>query len=239
MKTVKEIFEAQGHKYDKDGRNRTHRSLQALLDSGLVTFAVCESKKVWTNSNGFKFNVRVSLKKPDGMFYCQYFKTKITNIDGYDVLKLIGQTLQKDEVKSFMKSSVDIDSTCHKCNGQGIIPQFHYYCNGICFDCYGLGYNSKHRHTVEVEKSAKKLTGRNFIQSFYVSDSYANFPVGVENIKAINFIGHETAETFLAKKDDMYYIHQPVCKANSWYCIPVNAFEQFKIEYKKVTKIEL
>ena len=151
MKTVKEIFEAEGHTYDKDGRNRTHRSLQSLLDSELVTFRVCEKGKVWTNkSNGFKYNVRVSVKRPEGTYFTQYIKSSITNIDGYDILKLIGQTLQLDAVKSFMKSNVDIDCTCQKCEGRGIIPQFGYYCNGICFDCYGLGFNRKFKPTVQV-----------------------------------------------------------------------------------------
>lgn len=29
--------------------------------------------------------------------------------------------------------------SCNKCNGAGIIPQFMYYANGICFDCGGVG----------------------------------------------------------------------------------------------------
>lgn len=150
MKTVKEIFESQGHAYNKDGRNRTHRSLQALLDTGFISFSVCEKGMVWTNKKGFKYNVRISVKRPEGTYYVSYFKSPITNIDGYDVLKIIGQVIQKDDVKSFMKSYVDIDSSCKKCNGVGIIPAFHYYCNGICFDCYGLGYNRKFKPTVEI-----------------------------------------------------------------------------------------
>jgi hypothetical protein len=154
--TVKEIFESQSYKYNKDGRNRTHRSLQALLDTGLVYFTVCESGKVWVNKdNGFKYNVVVSLKKPNGKWYVHRVKTNVTFIDGYQVLKIIGGALLKPEVKEFMKSYVNIDSSCRRCSGQGIIPQYHYYCNGICFECYGLGYNSKHRHIVEIEKPVK------------------------------------------------------------------------------------
>lgn len=151
MKTVKEIFEAEGRPYDKDGRNRTHRSLQALLDSGLVTFRVCEKGKVWTTKGGFKYNVLVAITKPDGFYHKQFIKTNLTSIDGYDVLKMIGQVLQKDEVKVFMKSYVDIDCTCKKCQGEGRIPAFHYYCEGICFECYGLGYNRKFKPVVEVQ----------------------------------------------------------------------------------------
>jgi len=31
--------------------------------------------------------------------------------------------------------------SCGKCNGQGIIPQFMWYANGVCFDCGGIGVN--------------------------------------------------------------------------------------------------
>lgn len=149
--SVKGIFESQGYKYNKDGRNRTHRALQSLLDSGLISFSVCEKGMVWTRKkNGFKYNVRVSIKKPDGVFYNVYTKSTITNIDSYDVLKIIGGVLQRDEVKSFMNSYVDIDASCHKCNGVGFIPMFHYYCNGVCFDCYGLGFNRKFVPTVQL-----------------------------------------------------------------------------------------
>jgi hypothetical protein len=29
--------------------------------------------------------------------------------------------------------------SCGKCSGKGVIPAFHYYANGICFDCGGSG----------------------------------------------------------------------------------------------------
>lgn len=31
------------------------------------------------------------------------------------------------------------ECSCNKCNGQGIIPAFSYYANGVCFDCGGVG----------------------------------------------------------------------------------------------------
>jgi len=31
------------------------------------------------------------------------------------------------------------DCSCFKCSGNGIIPAFMYYANGICFDCGGSG----------------------------------------------------------------------------------------------------
>ncbi len=148
MKTVKAIFEAEGYKYDKDARNRTHRSLQMLLDSGNVSFKVCENKKCWVKSDGTKYNVVVSLKKENQMWAIWRIYSNVPDKDGYDILKIIGGVLQTDEGKSIMKSYVDIDSSCHKCNGEGFIPAFSYYCNGICFDCGGTGFNRKFKPTV-------------------------------------------------------------------------------------------
>lgn len=147
--TVKAIFEKEGYVYNKDGRTRSHRALQALLDSGLINFKVCQSGMAW-NKDGIKYNVMVTIKKPDGTFSAWRVYSQITNKDAYDILKIIGQILQKPQVKDFMSSYVDIDCSCQKCEGRGIVPAFHYYCNGVCFDCYGLGYNRKFKPTVEL-----------------------------------------------------------------------------------------
>lgn len=152
MLKVKDIFEKEGYTYDKDGRNRTHRSLQNLLDTGFVTFKVCEKKKVWIASDGVKYNISVSVRKPDSKWLTFRIKSQITNIDNFDILKFIGRVLQQESVKSFLKSYVDIDSSCKRCNGQGIIPQFSYYCNGICFDCCGLGHDINFKPTVELKE---------------------------------------------------------------------------------------
>ena len=84
------------------------------------------------------------------------------------------------------------------------------------------------------DRAKHELTGRAFINKFRVSANYTEtFPKGVENIKATGWIGHETAEEWLSKKDGIYYIHQPVCKANGWYAIPESEFTKFQNEFKK------
>ena len=150
MATVKEIFERQGYKYDKDGRNRIHRSLQSLLDSGLITFNICKAGHVWVNADGFKYNLSCTIKVDESRSRRWYHKSSITTQDGYTVLKFIGQVLQTPIAKEILSSYVDIDSTCKECGGRVIIPAFHYYCNGVCFDCYGLGYNRKFKPTVQI-----------------------------------------------------------------------------------------
>lgn len=151
METVKQIFEKYGYSYDKDGRNRTHRSLQKLLDSGFITFRISSPGKVFVSkTDGVEYNIKVYVKFEENSWRSYRFYHRGSSIDGYDVLKVIGMVLQEPKVKEVIKSYVDIDSTCQRCNGVGRIPMFHYYCDGICFECFGLGYNPKHRHTVEI-----------------------------------------------------------------------------------------
>ena len=50
----------------------------------------------------------------------------------------------------FMKSSVFAkygECSCNKCKGNGIIPSFMYYAEGICFDCGGSGVDN---HTLKM-----------------------------------------------------------------------------------------
>jgi len=44
-----------------------------------------------------------------------------------------GNFMQEEVFEKYGKCS------CNKCNGQGIIPSFMWYANGICFDCGGVG----------------------------------------------------------------------------------------------------
>jgi hypothetical protein len=73
-----------------------------------------------------------------------------SSIRPFDVVKTMGKALQSDEGKTVVKSIVDLDNTCKKCQGQGYIPMFSYYCDGVCFDCYGSGYNHKFTPVVEL-----------------------------------------------------------------------------------------
>jgi len=152
MNTVKDIFKSQGYDYRKDGRNWAHRSLQSLLDTGIITFRVCEKGMVWTTKAGFKYNVGVSITRPDGGYHNTFFKSPVTNKNAHDILMLVGKVLQKPEVRSFLKSYVDVDCTCQKCGGAGYIPQFRHYCDGVCFACFGLGYDRNFKPVVELQQ---------------------------------------------------------------------------------------
>ncbi len=80
------------------------------------------------------------------------FRRKVdsSTIDAFDVLRFVGKVLQREDVKAVIKSYVDIDSACKRCGGEGYIRAFSYYCNGICFGCFGLGYDHKHIDQVKI-----------------------------------------------------------------------------------------
>ena len=57
------------------------------------------------------------------------------------VARLLNEIRGKED---FLKPQVFAkygECSCSKCNGNGIIPTFMYYANGICFDCGGTGIN--------------------------------------------------------------------------------------------------
>lgn len=60
----------------------------------------------------------------------------------------------------FMQSQIFAkhgECSCNKCNGNGIIPQFLHYANGVCFDCGGVGVdrNVLKMHIQEAVNMAK------------------------------------------------------------------------------------
>ncbi len=221
---------------DSDITNRSYyvKAVNNVLLTGLVSIKVCQIGKVWEGKDGINYDLKVSaggwnsrLKIGKGM-------------RPTDILRAIGNLLLKPEVKENIKAQVFVPEHCEKCNGQGIIPAFHYYCSGICFECMGIGRDFKNRTIVEIEQVPKQLTGRSYINKFMVSANYTEtFPKDVQNIRATGWVGHETAEEWLAKKDGMYYIHQPVCKANGWYAIPETEFPRFQQEFKKATNRDI
>jgi hypothetical protein len=235
---LKVIMADTGRKSDISNRSYFVKSVNTVLLTGLVKIQLAPKGKVWLNekmNKGKKFDLRVDA---GGWVSFGYYGD---NMDANDILRNIGKLLLVPEVKEKIKADVFVPEHCFKCNGLGIIPMYHYYCNGICFDCCGLGCNLKDRTRVDIiAPETKDLKGRKYLNLFVVSKLYTEqFPSGVENIKPIQYIGHPTAEKFLGKKDNVYYIHQPVCKANGWYAIPENDFEKFKVEYEKLFKINL
>lgn len=235
-KTIQEILSDSGFDVsDLNGRQRAVRSLNSVFKNSEITMKICDKGMVWETKQGFKYNVVIRLPKDADTNIATRWKAK--DFSPYGLLKLMAQFLRQDNVKEIINADTEVPCKCMKCDGKGHIPAFYYYAEGVCFDCLGVGFTGK--LMVQNVKKVKDLTGRKYTTQFLVSKNYDEFPEGVENIKPIAFIGHPTAEQFLAKKDGFYYLHQPVCRANGWYAIPEQEFEKFKKEYKKTSGIEL
>jgi hypothetical protein len=141
---IKTIFEKSGLTFDKDNRSFQTKAVNECIENGMVKVSIQENGKIWTNpkfakKDGtlIKFNLEV---RAFGLIRRAY----INGIDINDVLENIGGILNDERVK--VKIGEAIVGTyyfescaCSRCNGNGVIPQFSYYCAGICFSCYGAG----------------------------------------------------------------------------------------------------
>lgn len=221
---LKDIMLQAGRNGDISNRSYYVKAVNNVLNTDLVSIKVCENGKVWIGKDDKRYDLVVSAGGWNS-------RSKIGNrMEATDILRAIGNLLLKPEVKEKIKANVFVAGDCQKCSGVGTIPHFYYYCSGICFDCLGLGFDFKNKTYVDIEQESKELKGLAYINQFRITANYAeNFPQGVENIKVTGWLGHETAEEWIGKKDGIYYIHQPICKTNSWYAIPEGDFSELPL----------
>ena len=224
--TLAEILEAAGYGAKEfSNRSRSVRSINAVLNNSGITLAVCEKGKVWV-SNEIRFNVKIVL--PD----VWQMRFKLNSVEPASLLRSFGKFLRTPAVKAKIYAEVEFPQQCSKCQGTGFLPHYAHIADGVCFDCMGCGWRGI--MAVHNVQKKEKLTGRPYVQQFLVNGNYSEiFAKDVENIKAVGWTGHATAEQWLAKKDGIYYLHQPVCKANSWYAVPEKEFNKFQKQFKK------
>jgi len=147
INTIKGIFAAAGFPCEHETRrSRAFKGLCDLIESGLITFEICENGFHWVSKKGNQYNVLVQ-----GVGRLSRYKIK-GNVQPINILKACGNFLQGEEVKKEIKSFVNLDLSCDRCQGRGHIPQYSYWCNGICFECYGTGYSKKKKIHVEIVK---------------------------------------------------------------------------------------
>lgn len=142
---LKEIMIAAGYEFDTDNRSYHTRCINAILNDGRVTIKVNQPGFVWRNDERTKkWNIVVR-----GAGWAS--RTYSSNVNAFSILRLIGEHLQLPEVREKILAEVSLHKKCEKCGGEGYIRAFAYYCNGICFDCYGLGF-SKYKDLVRLKK---------------------------------------------------------------------------------------
>jgi hypothetical protein len=145
---VNELFTNANREEQGDNRSYFVKALNKIIADGFITISIQEKGRIWTNpkhkdskGNLKKFDVEI---KGYGFTLRAYLGS---DFDAKDVLQEVGTFIQNPSVsekhiKSFAISSLE-ECECERCNGKGFIPQFNYYCGGICFECYGSKYSVK------------------------------------------------------------------------------------------------
>jgi hypothetical protein len=147
MNKVNQLFLESGRPEQGDNRNYFVKALDKVLADGFISVKIQQAGKIWTNpkhkdSNGnlIKFNIEISGYGWRRRVYLSSFSAK-------DLLKEVGSFIQIPSVSDAHSKSISVSGLevcqCERCNGKGIIPQFDYYCGGICFECYGSKYSVK------------------------------------------------------------------------------------------------
>ncbi len=122
---------------------------------------------------------------------------------------------------------------CHKCNGTGSIPGFAHVQHGVCFDCKGTG-------KLNSPKVRPVTYARAFCLQFYQRVGF--FPEDqskMQRLVCTGFEGHATAEEWVLKDDEFYYLGQPVCRSSTWWKIPYAQYADFVKNYLKAYKKQL
>ena len=165
-----ELANEAGYKNEGNNRQRVIKNLNLLIDAGVLKIKFIHADKYnckedgrsfWFMANdGFKrcTNYRFELygKMFNGHFVAKTIKTKNwgevsteylsnTYLDLDRMMLHIVRKLALVKTETdFMKETIYAkhgNCSCSKCDGQGIIPAFSYYANGVCFDCGGMGIN--------------------------------------------------------------------------------------------------
>jgi hypothetical protein len=139
---LSELFKAADYSGDFDNRSFDVKALNKAIAAGLK-IQIIKKGFIRETSAGFKWNVRLSVGEK-GMVY--RFKYTLTP---YDILNSLAKAIKEDKFDLKSGTKFKLAEPCSKCHGHGIIPYYAYYCNGICFDCLGLGYKGEYT-TVQI-----------------------------------------------------------------------------------------
>lgn len=142
---IKSILESAGRISKLDNRSAIAKGINTCIENGMVEIKVSEKNMVLRNpsyldENGNKKQFTLSIS---GFGRISRFYIKDSNMSERVIIEKLGQFLHSDLVKKEVGVRLNSVCECDRCNGKGIIPQFHYFCSGICFDCYGSGYKVK------------------------------------------------------------------------------------------------
>jgi hypothetical protein len=168
MNAIIDLLNAKGYKNTGDNRSFDIRSINSLIDLGVLSFDFIEAdlynrevdgRSFWFNATDGKKRCTAYMVTLFGKRYYGHFIAK-SNVrvmwgekfsernNNYtlsigDILIRISRLISiNKEGVDFMQSqafAANGKCSCNKCNGTGNIPAFAHYANGICFDCGGVG----------------------------------------------------------------------------------------------------
>lgn len=147
MSKVNELFEQSGRPSQGDNRSYFVKALNKVLEDGFITIKLQDKGRIWTNpkfvakdGSLIKFNIEIK-------GYGWTKRVYESNFSAKDLLAHVGTFVQNPSISEQHVKSISVNTfevcECSRCNGKGIIPAFNYYCNGICFNCYGSKYEVK------------------------------------------------------------------------------------------------
>jgi hypothetical protein len=151
-----ELANEAGYKNEGNNRQRVIKNLNLLIDAGVLRIKFIDADKYNNKDDGRSFWFMAN----DGFKRCTNYKFELYGkfFNGHFVAKKTNTHLNLDKMMlhivrklasvkteiDFMKETIYAkhgNCSCSKCDGQGIIPAFSYYANGVCFDCGGMGIN--------------------------------------------------------------------------------------------------
>ena len=142
---VNEMFLSANRPEQGDNRSYFVKALNKVLHDGFIKISINQKDNYWTNKNFCdsqgnlkKFNIKI-----EG--YGMRRRVYVPEMTAMDVLKQVGNFLLHPKVAENHKSFITLSGLevceCTRCHGKGIIEAFNYYCQGICFECYGSKYS--------------------------------------------------------------------------------------------------
>lgn len=137
MKYLQNIFKEAGYYVDFDNRSKTVKQINQLLKDDVIKVELIKKGFHRTDKKGNKYKAKITI----GDYQNKIIGQDDRNVTPYNLLRVIGRLLKDEKVRESIKKHFYIteECTCNKCNGTGIIPQFIWYAEGVCFDCMGSG----------------------------------------------------------------------------------------------------
>ncbi len=171
MNTLVTLLKEQGYSNSNTNRERAVKNMNLLLDSGVMTLTIMKAEKYndpesnwgywYTSGDGLRRCTNYLITLYGQQYYGAFVPKKSrqknpfgdTYVEAIDNHHFDVEALQRRAARLISKirgegdflTESDLgkygDCSCSKCSGRGILPQFMYYAEGICFDCGGSGLN--------------------------------------------------------------------------------------------------